>query len=51
MAAIRHRLEEEKADWAIYVTDAGQVCTPSTMASFMRVALSSFLIYPLRSFC
>lgn len=25
MAAIKHRLEEEKADWIIYVTDAGQV--------------------------
>lgn len=24
MAAIRYRLEEEKADWLIYVTDAGQ---------------------------
>lgn len=24
MAAIRHRLEEEKADWIIYVTDTGQ---------------------------
>ena len=24
MAALRHRLEEEKADWLIYVTDAGQ---------------------------
>ena len=24
MAAIKHRLEEEKADWVIYVTDAGQ---------------------------
>ena len=26
MAALRHRLHTEKADWAIYVTDAGQVC-------------------------
>lgn len=25
MAALRHRLHTEKADWAIYVTDAGQV--------------------------
>ncbi|KAK5643828.1 hypothetical protein RI129_007673 [Pyrocoelia pectoralis] len=24
MAAIRHRLEEDKADWIIYITDAGQ---------------------------
>ena len=24
MAALRHRLEEEKADWLISVTDAGQ---------------------------
>ncbi|CAH0560316.1 unnamed protein product [Brassicogethes aeneus] len=24
MAAIKHRIEEEKADWLIYVTDAGQ---------------------------
>lgn len=25
MAAIKHRLEEEKSDWLIYITDAGQV--------------------------
>lgn len=25
MAAIKHRLHEEKADWVIYITDAGQV--------------------------
>lgn len=25
MAAIRHRLFDEKADWLIYVVDAGQV--------------------------
>ena len=25
MAAIKQRIEEEKADWLIYVTDAGQV--------------------------
>ena len=24
MAALKHRLEEEKADWIIYVTDSGQ---------------------------
>eukprot|EP00887_Chlorella_sp_A99_P002749 scaffold6.g2749.t1 len=24
MAAIRHRIEDEKADWLIYITDAGQ---------------------------
>ena len=24
MAALKHRLEEEKADWLVYVTDAGQ---------------------------
>lgn len=28
MAALRHRIEEEKGDWLIYVVDAGQVhCT------------------------
>ena len=26
MATIRQRIEEEKGDWLIYVTDAGQVC-------------------------
>ena len=26
MAAIRHRIEEEKGDWLIYVVDSGQVC-------------------------
>lgn len=26
MAAIRHRLQEEKADWILYVIDQGQVC-------------------------
>lgn len=25
MATIRNRIEEEKADWIIYITDAGQV--------------------------
>lgn len=25
MAALKHRVEEEKADWIIYVVDAGQV--------------------------
>lgn len=25
MAAIKQRLEEEKADWVVYITDAGQV--------------------------
>ena len=25
MAAIKQRIEEEKADWIIYVTDGGQV--------------------------
>jgi arginyl-tRNA synthetase len=25
LAAIKQRIEEEKADWVIYVTDAGQV--------------------------
>lgn len=25
MAAIKYRLDEEKADWIIYVVDAGQV--------------------------
>ena len=25
MAAIKQRIEEEKGDWLIYVTDAGQV--------------------------
>jgi arginyl-tRNA synthetase len=25
MAAIKQRVEEEKADWIIYITDAGQV--------------------------
>lgn len=24
MACLKHRIEEEKADWIIYVTDAGQ---------------------------
>ena len=27
MAALRHRIEEEKGDWLIYVVDAGQVST------------------------
>ena len=26
MAALYHRVTEEKADWIIYVVDAGQVC-------------------------
>ena len=25
MAALKYRLEEEKADWVIYVVDSGQV--------------------------
>lgn len=25
MAALRHRVQQEKADWIIYVVDAGQV--------------------------
>ena len=25
LAALRHRLEEEKADWILYVVDQGQV--------------------------
>lgn len=25
MAALKHRIEEEKADWVIYVVDEGQV--------------------------
>lgn len=25
IAALKHRVEEEKADWIIYVVDAGQV--------------------------
>lgn len=25
MAAIKYRLEEEKADWILYITDSGQV--------------------------
>jgi arginyl-tRNA synthetase len=24
MAAVKHRIETEKADWIIYITDAGQ---------------------------
>ncbi len=27
MAALRHRVEEERGDWLIYVVDAGQVNT------------------------
>ena len=26
MTALKHRLEEEKGDWLIYVVDSGQVC-------------------------
>ena len=26
MAALNHRLKEEKADWILYVVDQGQVC-------------------------
>lgn len=25
MAALKHRVEEERADWIVYITDAGQV--------------------------
>lgn len=25
MATIRHRVQQERADWIVYVTDAGQV--------------------------
>lgn len=25
LAAVKHRVEEEKADWIVYVVDAGQV--------------------------
>lgn len=28
MAALKYRLQEEKADWVIYVVDSGQVCFP-----------------------
>lgn len=28
MAAIKYRLEEEKADWILYVVDSGQVPLP-----------------------
>lgn len=28
MATIKYRLHEQKADWVIYVVDAGQVCPP-----------------------
>ena len=31
MAALKHRVEEEKADWLIYVVDSGQVMSSSDL--------------------
>nr|XP_023020401.1 arginine--tRNA ligase, cytoplasmic [Leptinotarsa decemlineata] len=38
LAAIKHRVEEEKADWIIYVTDAGQATHFSLLFSCARKA-------------
>lgn len=38
MAAIKHRLYEEKADWLIYVTDAGQATHFATLFACAKKA-------------
>ena len=38
LAAIRHRVEEEKADWLIYVVDAGQALHLNTVFKGGRLA-------------
>lgn len=41
--AIRHRIKEEKADWLIYVTDAGQAAHFSMI--FKTAELAGYLIW------
>ena len=39
LAAVKHRVEEERAEWIVYVVDAGQV---NTRLPLFRNALSTF---------
>jgi arginyl-tRNA synthetase len=48
LAAIKQRIEEEKGDWLIYVTDAGQVIRQTMkdlMIGFVYLVLSSLHIF------
>ena len=40
LAAVKHRVEEERAEWIVYVVDAGQVNT--IVLPLFRNALSTF---------
>lgn len=45
MAAIKHRLHEEKADWLIYVTDAGQAGHFDILFSCAKLAGKIYYYY------
>ena len=60
MAALKYRLQEEKADWVIYVVDSGQVgllhfvacaCSSCYPGLFLKPKLKYLIIFRYWSFC
>lgn len=45
LAALKHRIEEEKADRLIYVTDAGQVIIFTYIYFFFTILLQSIIFF------
>jgi arginyl-tRNA synthetase len=43
LATIKQRIEEEKGDWLIYVTDAGQVITQTL--NIITVGFNHFVVF------
>lgn len=43
MAAIQYRLDEEKADWILYVVDSGQVVLPPNLLVNQRAIASALM--------
>lgn len=45
LAALKHRIEEEKADRLIYITDAGQVIITYIIYFFFTILLQSIMSF------
>lgn len=45
LAALKHRIEEEKADRLIYITDAGQVIITYIIYIFFTILLQSIMSF------